>query len=179
MHDQHRNIFILSDCQLTVRRFNSENFQNLSEQCVSVFWKLLSTVAHRCHGTNKNLKAQTKTSRHKQESHGTNKSFTTRTSRHKNVTAQKRHGTKTSRHKLKAHSTKQNFMAQEQDTLHSRCERHWSVYIDQCLQTIFMHNMADKFCTNCGTKILLEDKFCGRCGSGESILKFANRPHRT
>ena len=35
------------------------------------------------------------------------------------------------------------------------------------------------FCTNCGAKLLLEDKFCGRCGSGESILKFANRPHRT
>ena len=72
----------------------------------------------------------------------------TKTSRHK----QKRHGTKTSRHKLKVHGTKQelhgtkqNFMAQEQGILHSRCEWRWSVYIDQCLQTIFMHNMANKW----------------------------------
>ena len=98
------------------------------------------------HSTNKNVTAQTRTSRHKQESHGTNKNLTaqTKASRHK----QEPHGTKTSRHKLNVHGTKQelhgtkqNFMAQEQfqeHILHSRCKRRWSVYIDQCLQTIFM-----------------------------------------
>jgi ribosomal protein L36 len=49
------------------------------------------TVAHRGHGTNKNLTAQTKTPRHKQKLHGSNK----------NSTAQ----TKTPRHKQKLHGT--------------------------------------------------------------------------
>ena len=75
------------------------------------------------HGTNKNVTAQTRTSRHKQEL-----TAQTRTSRHKqklhgtnkNLTAQKRHGTNksftaqttTSRHKQKLRGTNKNLMAQ-------------------------------------------------------------------
>ena len=60
--------------------------------------RFTATVAHRCHGTNKNVTAQTKTSQHKQERHGTNK----------NLTAQ----TRTSRHKQKLHGANKNLTAQ-------------------------------------------------------------------
>ena len=133
-----KNAFTFYVCDITIIRISTSSWdkptipRRISRACFWFNLKRLSMVAHRCHGTNKNLTAQTKTSRHKRKRHGTNENVTaqtrmaqTKASRHK----QEPHGTKMSRHKLKVHATKQelhgtkqNFMAQEQDILHFRCE---------------------------------------------------------
>jgi hypothetical protein len=98
--------------------------------CMQLRWPIGVTAQTRyCHGTNNNSTARTKTPRHEQKLHGTNKNPRHEQKLHgtnKNSTArtkaprhkQKRHEqnstaqTKTPRHEQKLHGTNKNFTAQ-------------------------------------------------------------------